>query len=159
MNEARRWPLDFESLNPGDVIDTAHLEKLTGERAGTESYRLKLLALRDQIAKELGRRFDRTMVIVEERSCLRILTESERIRHVDRESERASRALRRALKIAIDTDDRELDGDEQIDLQRQIEMRGKQVAAMSRTKRQFLKEQRGRATPRVSDSFKPRLTG
>ncbi len=51
--EVKRSPIDFESLEKGDIIPATQMEEMFGETQGTDPYDFKLLAFYEELRREL----------------------------------------------------------------------------------------------------------
>jgi len=71
-----KWPLDFDALEKGSVIDTEDLERILGHKRTTAKYQFGVMALKDRIRKELSMRGIDAFVI-QTRNTLKVLTDEE----------------------------------------------------------------------------------
>lgn len=53
MNTVTKFPIDYESLEKGDVISIAKIEHITGKKYPTQEYDLAALQLRHEIEREM----------------------------------------------------------------------------------------------------------
>lgn len=118
--DAQRYPLDCDRLEPGSIVTAAECEEILGVKRHLKVYGIKLLELSQEIARRLGERFGRTMVVVQRREGLAVLTEAERVEHVRRGMAAARRKRRRSLVVAAETDSAALSDEERKRLERFI---------------------------------------
>lgn len=136
--EARRHPFDFDTINIGDTISAADCQRAIGIDPKLAEYSLKLLGLAEKVTDALSQRFNRKIVVVCLRNGLRVLTESERLEHADRQAMRAFAGIRSAMHTLADTDVTQLTADQRDRRDRALELRSKQYAAMKSVRRHLL---------------------
>lgn len=102
--DVRKYPVDYETVQKGDVIASERLEYLTGKKAGTNEYRLAVMAIRDSVERELIA-IGRPMTIVLRRDEIVFLTDAEATDHCDARFKFALRHARRShvRMQAVDT--------------------------------------------------------
>jgi hypothetical protein len=81
--ECQKYPLDFDALVKGSVITVDQLESITGFKQGSEEYAFKVMALRDQIERELHQR-GHNWTVAQVKRNLKVLTDGEAVLHNER---------------------------------------------------------------------------
>lgn len=129
-----RWPLDFDALSKGDVIDSGRLAEITKAAPGTSTYSLRLLQVKEQIERKLlQREYPVTTKI--EGNCLRILTDAEASEYNEQQAEQAVRKAYRSLRRQMNVDVRSLTPEQQTEHGRRLIQQGAVVNAIRETRR------------------------
>lgn len=147
--EARRHPMDFDTLKIGDVLSAEQCEEIVRTSRHLAAYQVHILRLKEQIERHLTRRYGRHIVVAQFKQGLRVLTESERVAYSASQAGASRRKLRRALRTAADTDPLQLTERERAVLERQREVISKQVAATAAIQRKFKPLPIGRTVPKM----------
>jgi hypothetical protein len=125
---AERWPIDYETIEKGDVIPVGRIEELIGAKQFTSAYDLGLLQLTTRIEDELHER-GKPWTLRTEKGAIRVLTDAEASAYNHSRQVAARKAMRRrfALLVAVDPD--LLDDDQRKDHERYVEVNGKYIQA------------------------------
>ena len=95
--KTRRYPFDYDAINKGDFLTVQALEEITGFMSGTDSYRFKLLALREDIMRAKEAMGD-PVVVKGDQHGLRVLTDSEAVPYLWQQSEQSLQRRWRVLR-------------------------------------------------------------
>lgn len=129
-----RWPLDFDALSKGDIIDSGRLAEITKSQPGTSTYSLRLLQVKEQIERKLLQR-DYPVTTKIEGQSLRILTDAEASEYNEQQAEQAVRKAYRSLRRQMNVDVRQLTAEQQTDHGRRLIHQGAIVNAIRETRR------------------------
>jgi hypothetical protein len=138
-------PMDFAKLSKGDVLTPEMIAKITGKQPGTEKYALALMGLRERIMREC-RKLNNPITAVCSHESIRILTDAESAHYNAEETRRGFRKQCRAFRRLTEVDARELDDQQKTDLERNIIITGKMIAA-ARSARSIAISAHKRSTP------------
>lgn len=122
-------PLNFDALQKGDIISAEQIESITQCQRSHRSYQLRVLALKEQIQRELRDR-GRVVTIACRKDALHILTDAEAAEYNERAMGEYFRRAGRALYRKIHVDQSQLTDEERKVHQRQIEVRNRQMQAL-----------------------------
>lgn len=145
MDEVRYHPIDFDALRKGDVITVEQLERITGYQYGTRKFDLAVLALREQITRELHDR-NYPITVASENGSLKILTDEEAAAYNPQMFRHGFRKLLRAHRRLMNVDATQLNSEQREALERNIVVQGKMISA-ARSSRQIALQSHKRATP------------
>lgn len=145
--EASRHPIDFDALAPGSVISAAECQRIFGVERRLRAYQLKLLEFGNEVSRRLSERYGRIIVVVQRKDGLAVLTEAERVAHVQRQAGSARRKRRRAVAAARDTDISQLTDEQRRDHERFLLLEAWRMQAERETTTRFIAEERKRSTP------------
>lgn len=129
-----RWPMDFDALSKGDVIDSEHLQRVTRCEAGTSAYQLKLLAVKNEIERRLAQR-DYPVTCKIEKNAIRILSDLEASEYNEGQGELAVRKAYRSLRRLANVDPRNMTEQQQKEHSRRLIAMGATCAAIRETRR------------------------
>lgn len=129
-----RWPLDFDALEKGHVIDSAKLSQITKCERGTAAYALCTLQVKQEIEKKLAQR-DYPVTCKVEKDSIRILTDVEASEYNEIQGEHAVRKAYRALRRQMNVDARNLTEEQQKEHSRRLLHQGMTVSAIRETRR------------------------
>lgn len=146
MDEVNRWPIDFESLNKGDSIPPEKLEEITGCNRGTTDYQFAVLALQQRIMDELEDR-GKPATVAFKRNVLRVLTDSEALEHNAKSYSSHIKGLRRDFGRMMNIETANLSDREKVRYEREIEIEGKVLQSIDKTRKQFRISAHKRDTP------------
>lgn len=151
MNETSRWPIDYDSLNKGDIIPVERCEEITGKRQGDSRYDLALLDLKDRIQGELHDR-DKFWTLRTEKGAIKVLTDAEAYtyNHAEQVRARSAQVRRFALQSAVDVD--KLSPDQRKEHERNVEVDGKYLQAMQGVRSQLRLSANKRNVPGLQQS-------
>ena len=145
-------PIDVTTLKKGDVITVEQLEKITGWGRKSDAFKLRVLALRDRIMREL-QDIGRPMVLRGWQGCsLRILTDPEATEYLDNQATSHLRGIGRSCFRLGQVDVRNLDEGQNREHERRILVHGKTLQCALAGRMDALK-----SIPHVSD--RPALSG
>lgn len=146
--EARRWPLDVESLAKGDVIPPEIVESYgRTSRADTKAYKFKLLGLRQQLTRQLAEIHGQLWVIKSEGDGLRILTDSEAVDYTNGEFNKGRRVMVRNHARAINVDVSALSAEQRATHDRNLTVQSAQLTALSQARKALRAKPHARSTP------------
>lgn len=129
-----RWPLDFDALSKGDVIESTRLADITKATPGTSTYSLRILQVKEQIERKLLQR-DYPVTTKIEGASIRILTDVEASEYNEQQGEQAVRKAFRALRRQMNVDVRSLTAEQQAEHGRRLIHQGAIVNAIRETRR------------------------
>lgn len=138
-------PMDFAALKKGDVITPVQIAQITGQQPGTEKYALALMSLRERIMREC-KKLGRPVTATCTKDSLRILTDPEAAHYNAEETRRGFRKQCRGFRRMVEVDARQLDDQQKSDLERNIIIVGKMIAA-ARSARSIAISAHKRSTP------------
>lgn len=98
-----KWPIDWDSLNKGDVIPVERLEQITETPRTSELYALKVLRFRHWLESEMKSRF-RPVVTCSDHGALRILTDAEAVEYTAKRFQQAQNTMEASHRKAMDID-------------------------------------------------------
>lgn len=93
MSDVRKWPLDYDELEQGQVIPKERLRDIVRETPGTEPYKLAYLELASNISREMMARKGSTVLALVRKSAIRILTTEEAAEYLPPRFEQLLRSL------------------------------------------------------------------
>lgn len=99
MISTEKYPIDFDSLEKGDVISNEELEKITGHKYGTTKFAFAVINLRQKIFDKRGFTATHNQEI-----GLRILVDSESSFYNDKDFHNKRRGMFRAHKKMASVD-------------------------------------------------------
>lgn len=105
------YPLDFDSLNKGDVLSIETLEHITGEKAGSDRYRFRCMALCKEICKEMEVRQNPVTARMK-RDTIEILLDKESAHYNNWVFDKGRRTMRNALTRQAKVDVTKLSDDD-----------------------------------------------
>lgn len=145
--DAKRWPIDFESLKKGDVITADELERIFKATPGSKTYLFRMMSLKEKIEVERRKLHD-PIVVKECNNELHLLTDEQAVDYTDRECEMAKRRYGRNLKRMMSVDRSKLRGETDKRHLRNIEVRSRGYQAMQLAERgKLVLEPHKRKTP------------
>ncbi len=146
IQSTTRWPLDYDSLDKGDMISVDRIEQITGTKHGTDAYTFSSLKLAKRIQSELHDR-GRIWTVKSDRGALRILTDSEAAayNHEIQVQDRRSMLRRFHLQQAVDT--AQLTESDKQEHQRNLEIDGRFIQALLATRKELQLESSKRNVP------------
>ena len=121
--ELKPWPMDFDTLQKGDVIPVADVEQMTGKKQGTKEYQFAILNVVDRIKGALFHK-EKFWTIAIRKDAICILTDAEATEYNFREGERAQCRLKRLNVQMLAVDSTQL-----TDEQRDVHYRKQQTLA------------------------------
>lgn len=128
-SEATRWPIDFDALEQGDVIAPEKIERIKEvSRESPKAYQLALLAIRDQVLKELWKR-GKTWTVCIKGDALVILSDQEAADYNANRAEIVIRQLAATHRRNMGVNAAELDEDQLQRHNRSLETIGAFLAA------------------------------
>jgi hypothetical protein len=147
--EARRIPLDFESLKKGDILTVEQLEAITHRQQGTNEYNLAVMQLRG----EIERRFAESGVIVSLRTIdneLHILTDDHAVGYSEERFSKGMQIMGRAHNKLLGVDTSKLSDNVKPRHERNVIVQGKILQAVVVAKQEMPKiEPHVRTTPKM----------
>jgi hypothetical protein len=148
--EATEYPIETDGLRKGSRIAPEVLELAFGLMRGTDVYRLKLLRVRDYIARRLADRGELVTIISME-GGLAVLTDEEALAYNGRRFDVERRQSERCFVRLGQVDRSNLSEASQNQLDRDIAVIGRRVQA----DRQALREARAAELPRATPTERP----
>ncbi|RLA16357.1 MAG: hypothetical protein DRQ56_10695, partial [Gammaproteobacteria bacterium] len=98
-----KYPVDPDNIEKGMVIAKDEIERITGEKAGTDAYRLKVLGLKEKI-EDMMRDAGRPMRLCSDHDSLVILKDNEASEYNERRFESLKRGVLRAIRSQLEVD-------------------------------------------------------
>jgi hypothetical protein len=149
LNGDARFPVDYDALGKGSVIPRDRLIAIIDARPDSPSFSLKVLALRQQIKRELA---DRGLIVsvALRRGDLCILADADAARYTARMHRLRRRGMIRNHREALAVDVANLNADEQAFHQHELLIAGRELAAAAnarRTVRPVAHQRQGAALP------------
>ena len=134
-----KYPLDFDSLKKGDVINSETISSIYSVPVGSDKYKLGMLALQGQIEKELAIR-GLLVTVKGFRYELKILTDPEAAIYNQKRFDDEKNALYRvyARKIAVDINN--LTPEQKVKHQRELSVQGQYIQALTGVRRMVRSE-------------------
>lgn len=147
--DAKRFPIDYEALNKGDVIAVAEVERLVQCPRDHRLFAMKATNLASTISlamDDLGR----PVTIVLREGDLRVLTDDEASQYNHEMFKQFFRRMGRSLRRLAAVDVGQLDSEERGEHLRRLEVNGKTFAAAMKTRqREWGLVNHQRSTPRL----------
>jgi hypothetical protein len=144
---AIRFPIDYESLNKGDVIAADRLERIVELPRTDAGYSLKVQMVKERIEREMEA-IGRPVVLAIDQGNLKVLTDSEAAIYVDQKfQEYRRRMFRQHVRGESAIDVSKLSPDERQQHERAAYVRSKEIQALARTRREVRLESHQRQTP------------
>lgn len=128
------WPIDTASLKKGDVITVQQLELAAGRQQGTTSFQMDVLQIKAFVMSALWAR-GLSAVVVQDRGCLRILTDAEALEYNQRFHDQGLRRARRAHIFQCHVDVAGLSHEQIEELNRSLCVMGATMAAIASARR------------------------
>lgn len=135
-----KHPFDFDELKKGDTFAPDVLEQITNHQRDTKEYAFAVMHLREQIEDELEAR-GRPVVVASVKNNLTILTDEEAQKYTAERFAAAQRAMCRAHRRAMIIDRTNLSQEADGRHQRQLQVQGAKLAAISVVNRRLNKPQ------------------
>jgi hypothetical protein len=138
--EAKIYPLDYDTLNKGDLITREQVEDITGARFGTPAYEFKRMGLKADIERALWRRGKVWTVTAE--GCnggLTILADADAVEYNMRDFERARSRQVVAHYRAMGVDVTQLTDEQRARHERNITLQASEIQAAKTARRIALK--------------------
>lgn len=143
-NTLEKWPLDFDKLGKGDVIDPATIERWCGLPRTHEKYRFKLMELQSLIDRELGARGINVTVKIHKYGII-VLDDLSASEWNDRQIRHHYRGvLFRAVKLG-GVDSRFFDANEKKEHERRLMYSSFMTHALNDGRKQFISQQRSKS--------------
>jgi hypothetical protein len=148
MQETKRWPIDFESLEKGDVIGVEKLEKITGKVNGTQAYAFAILGLCQYIQNGMDN-LNKPVTCKIDKGRIRILTDSEASDYLDHRDEQNRSEQKRIVRHSLNVDQGNLNDEQKsVHLQRirkqSLELQGRMLGFKNKLPRLAEKDNRPR---------------
>ena len=140
-------PLNYDSLNIGDIITEEQITTITGHQPDTTKFSLGALNLKESIARELAARGKIVTMTVAKGVGIKILTHAEAAAYNENQSESLTRRLIHAHFRNSAVDPRELDDDQRKRHDRTLLINGARIIAMSDAERRVELQVAERKTP------------
>jgi len=141
-------PIDFDSLQKGDVIPVERLEKITRTKHGTSEYQLAVLDLSKQIEKEKYLR-GTPVFVVQQNSALRLLTDKEAVPYQQGRYNVGLRAAMRNFTKGQFINRSNLNDKEQKILDRNLYVQGRLLQALTSEREKLVLEGHKRTIPKL----------
>lgn len=150
MSEASKFPIDYDSLNKGDIIPVNRVEQIVGKKQDDPMYQFALLKFTDRIQRELQDR-GQWWTVRTEKGAVKILTDTEAVsyNHAEQVRARSAQLRRFALQQAVDVT--QLDNESRKEHERNLEVDGKHVQALLGVREQFRLSASKRSVPGLPD--------
>lgn len=129
MGDVQYWPIDVDELQKGTYLSVDQVEEITGERAGTNEYRLKLLQIKRYI-EELSAMRGTPLLLKGEADGLRVMTDIEALRYKGHQHDLGKRMLQRICRQVHYVDPVGLTAAQQVLRDREILRQSRMVQAM-----------------------------
>jgi hypothetical protein len=133
---AERYPIDYDALKKGDSIGPGRLVEILGVRQTHPRWQLKLLALQQEIERELWDR-GKPWTVAIRKGFIAVLTDSEAAEYNRRRFLSAQRSLHRSHRRNSAVDQANLAESERAMHHRAIHVEGVQLAAMLAARREL----------------------
>jgi hypothetical protein len=146
MEDRREYPFDTDSLEKGSRISVEMIEQAYGVTSGTDAYQLATL----KASAYIERRFrDRGVVVtvVQRKGEIVVLTDAEAAVENARQFDLKVKSAARAHFRAVNVDRSQLDDGDRAVHDRNVEVQGRQLAAMRAAKALPETRPHARATP------------
>lgn len=144
-----RFPIDYDALKKGDVITRDRLEQITGRKAGSKDYQLRLLSLQSQIEREMAHR-GQPWTIKITKDEIRILTDPEASTYNHALQVQARCAMEKRYQLNSSVDVAQLTDDQRSQHERMMEIDGKYLLAITSVRKQLKLTAHSRSTPRIA---------
>ena len=142
MNEGfSKYPLDFQSLQRGQVISQEELASMlpAEDKENLKKLELFTLSIRDRIEKEFIERGDAAW-IKSENGGLRILDHAEQSAWLEKEANRHRRGLRKGMLFLSQVDPERLTSEERKSHDRRLIVEGRYLQAQQKVSKQLALE-------------------
>lgn len=136
MNDVTRSPIDYDSLNKGDVIPASRIAEITKTSPDSKKYPLQLLRLKNRIERELAER-GHVWTLATINGDLKILTDAEASTYNYVESSHARRKERRCFVRQGSVDTSQLPSDQRREHDRRLEIQGRYIQAQASVRQQI----------------------
>lgn len=155
--EAQRFPIDYETLQKGDVVPVERIEEIVNMKRDDVRFSLKVAALVDRIRRELLDR-DKPWTVAVVKGQIRVLTDAEATIYQRQRREQAHRSERQAFFYISKVDVAALTPEQRVEHEREVINSGRFIQAMENVRKQMRLEASKRAVPGLpSDSPQSRL--
>jgi hypothetical protein len=146
-----RYPIDYDTLNKGDTIPAARIERITGKTRTDLNYALACMALKERIETDLWK-LGKPWTLKQQGEDIVVLTDAEAAEYNDRRFKQDLRSMGRRLQHQLSVDVAQLDDDQRADHLRAVEVNGKIMQAVAVAKKQIRLEAHQRQTPRLESA-------
>lgn len=124
MNEANRYPLDFENLKKGDVVPEKKIADILQLPIGSTGYQFGVIELCKTIEREKTRLND-PVTCVQRKNQIVLLTDEEASHYNDKYFYSGLKRLKSGLMRLLNVDTNKLSAETTKEHQRRIEINGK----------------------------------
>lgn len=132
---AGRFPLDYDAIEMGFSLSPEDLSRITDCAVGTDAYRLKILALKTEVERNLWDRGRPWTVCIRD-GCLCVLTDPEASEYNIRRSEHHVRGMFHSQRRLAAVNTGNLDDTRRATHERELRCRGMMIAAMANARRE-----------------------
>ena len=151
MNNATRYPLDFDALTKGSIVNVKTIESIVQAPRGCDKYNLGALKLAQRIEQELAAR-GLYVTVVSDHGAIRVLTDPEASEYNYKEAIRGFDAMkRRTIKLSTVTVS-ELNEDQTRQHDRSLVVLGAMIAGAKSARKQAMALPHVRNTPSLPDA-------
>lgn len=145
------YPLDFESLQKGDVIPVEKVEEIARVKRDHPRFNFAALHLAKRIETELADR-GRAVTVRSEHGALVICTDEDASNYNERRVKAQARGMGRSVRRMVSVDRTNLSTERLPVHDRKVEIYGKMYSAMTRVRRQLTLVAANRTTPALSEA-------
>jgi hypothetical protein len=136
--ELNPWPMDFDTLQKGDVIPVADVERMTGKKQGTKQYAFAALNIVKRMRDHL---FDKEKfwTIAMRKDAICILTDVEAAEYNPHEYETSRNRLKRLHVQTLAVDSMKLSDDQRDTHYRRLQVQAFEMSAMRSARLECIK--------------------
>jgi len=146
--DTTRWPVDFETLNKGQVIGEQVIKDFANAEPGSDAFKLKQLTLCDMIERKL-RAVGKNWTVRCRRNTIEILTDSQAAVYTVTQRNKARKRMVRNYKRQMGVDVAELSSAEREEHDRQTLISSHMLSAQRQVARTYRLTAVKRDTPLV----------
>lgn len=147
MTNVSKYPVDYDTLEQGDVISVDQIEALTQQRFGTIAYSMEAMKLQQRMMDDL-RGVGKPWTIKNEKGALVVLTDEQASEYNDQRCRAQIRGFGRSLGRLRDCDNTNMSDDHRRSHERRVESHGRTFAAIvASRKKRIVSEPHKRALP------------
>jgi hypothetical protein len=129
MEDAVRYPVDYDAVHKGDVIDIKRVEEILGKRYGTVAYQAKIVGFICEFQNQLWDR-GKPFTVINRRGTVAILTDTEASVYNRRWFLGRKRGLLKNHRQLLHVDASQFDPDTAKGHDRAVVIQGRTLAAM-----------------------------
>jgi cytochrome P450 len=136
--ELKPWPMDFDTLQKGDVIPVADVERMTGKKQGTDEYKFAVMNIIDRMRDHMKRK-ELFWTVVSRKSAICVLTDPEAAEHNPNEYEKSRKRLKRLHVQTLAVDTMQLSDEQRDTHYRRLQVQAFEMSAMRSARLECIK--------------------